>query len=117
MERNMPMHKEVNIQMSSEVIQDVNGVTWRITEYLDGWRWVSEDDEGMEKESTQSFVTKEGHLYFQDFWRVMTSRILPYPIFYPQLPASVNEYYGRRRTMIIVKTAINGAFFVVHVRR
>ena len=55
----MPMHKEVNIQMSSEVIQDVNGVTWRITEYPDGWRWVSEDDEGMEKESTQSFVTKE----------------------------------------------------------
>ena len=45
--------------MSSEIIQDVNGVNWQITEYSDGWRWVSKDEEGMENESTQSFVTKE----------------------------------------------------------
>ena len=58
----MPPHyltKEENIEKSSEVIQDVNGVIWRITEYPDGWKWVSKDEEGMERESMQSFVTKE----------------------------------------------------------
>lgn len=56
----MPHHlTKENTEISSEVIQDINGANWQITKYSDGWRWVSRDEEGMEKESMQSFVTKE----------------------------------------------------------